>query len=293
MKLAIIGASGQLGMDLVLSGPRRGWDITAVAGRNELDISDATAVARFLHAARPDALINTAAFHNVDLCEKETGQAYKVNTLAVADLARGCEAAGIMLVQVGTDYVMEGAPENKPLPETACPRPKSIYAVTRYGGDMMTLAHAPRVGYVVRTCGLFGMAGCKLKGGLNFVDTMIAAARAGKPLRVVNDQIVAPTATDELSEQILDILREKPGPGLYHAVSHGECSWHEFAVRALDLAGLRVPVQAVSSSAFAAAAIRPTYSVLDNFRLRQYGLDKMGDWRTALERFIKNKYRQS
>ena len=293
MKLAVIGASGQLGVDLVLAGQKRGFDIAAVSGRRELDISDGAAVGRFLDGVKPDVLINTAAFHNVDLCEKETMQAYKVNTLAPADLARGCQAAGIMLVQVGTDYVMEGAPANKPLPETARPQPKSIYAITRYGGDMMTLAHAPGVGYVVRTCGLFGVAGCKLKGGLNFVDTIIAAARAGKPLRVVNDQIVAPTATDELAEQILTIVDERPGPGLYHAVSHGECSWHEFAAMALRLAGLQAPVQAVSSNAFAAAAIRPTYSVLDNFRLRQCGLDKMGDWHTALERFIRIKYRHS
>lgn len=290
MKLAIIGSSGQLGVDLVQVAEKAGFDVAAISGRGQLDIADSGAVATFLSDARPDVLINTAAFHNVDLCEKEPEQAYRVNTLAVAGLARVCEAAKIMLIQVGTDYVMEGAPENKPLPETARPQPKSIYAVTRYGGDMMTLAHAPNSGYVVRTCGLFGVAGCKLKGGLNFVDTMIAAARAGKTLRVVSDQIVAPTATDELAGQLLEIVRVRPGAGLYHAVSHGACSWHEFASCALKLAGMNVPIEAVSSSAFAAAAIRPSYSVLDNARLRTAGLERMGDWQTALARFVRTKY---
>ena len=290
MKIAIVGSTGQLGVDLVQTAQLQGHEVIAISGRAQLDIANTPAVQEFLQSAQPEAVINTAAFHNVDLCEKEAEQAYRVNTLAVAGLARACEAAGICFVQIGTDYVMEGAPENKPLPETACPRPKSIYAVTRYGGDMMTLAHAPKQGYVVRTCGLFGMAGCKLKGGLNFVDTMIAAARAGKHLRVVNDQMVAPTATDELAVQLLELVGQRPGPGLYHAVSHGECSWHEFACQALVLAGIKTPVEAVSSSAFAAPAIRPRYSVLDNARLRGVGLDRMGDWRTALERFVKAKY---
>ncbi len=290
MKLAIIGSTGQLGVDLVKAAEKATFEVAAVTGRSQLNIADHGAVAEFLSNVRPAVLINTAAFHNVDLCEKEPEEAYRVNTLAVAGLARACESAKIVLIQVGTDYVMEGAPDNKPLPETARPQPKSIYAVTRYGGDMMTLAHAPRFGYVVRTCGLFGMAGCKLKGGLNFVDTMIAAARAGKPLRVVSDQMVAPTATEELAAQLLEIVRVQPGPGLYHAVSHGACSWHEFATLALKLAGFQVPVQAVSSGVFAAPAIRPNYSVLDNARLRTLGLDRMGDWQTALARFVRAKY---
>ena len=290
MKLAIIGSSGQLGVDLVQAAKIAAFEVVAVTGRSQLDIADGGAVARFLSDVRPDVLINTAAFHNVDLCEKEPQEAYRVNTLAVAGLARACESGKILLIQVGTDYVMEGAPDNRPLPETARPQPKSIYAVTRYGGDMMTLAHAPGFGYVVRTCGLFGMAGCKLKGGLNFVDTMVAAARAGKTLRVVSDQIVAPTATDELAGQLLELVRVRPGPGLYHAVSHGACSWHEFATSALQLAGIHVPIEAVSSGAFAAPAIRPNYSVLDNARLRTAGLDRMGDWQSALARFVRTKY---
>jgi dTDP-4-dehydrorhamnose reductase len=193
-------------------------------------------------------------------------------------------------MQIGTDYVMEGWPACQPLAETAAVCPKSIYATSRFAGDCLTLAHAPQYGYVVRTCGLFGIAGCKLKGGLNFVDTIIAAAKAGKPLRVVNDQMVAPTATDSLARQIAALLEHQPGPGLYHAVSHGQCSWHEFAQTALQMAGLNQTAEPVSSAAFAAAAIRPRYSVLDNARLRALGLDLMEPWQKSLQLYIGQKY---
>ncbi len=116
----------------------------------------------------------------------------------------------------------------------------------------MTLAHAPTCGYVVRSCGLFGVAGCKLKGGLNFVDTMIKAARDGKPLRVVDDQTVAPTPTDDLARQlaaILDAGKSACPPGLYHAVSHGQTTWYNFAKTALELAKIPHTITPVLSSA--------------------------------------------
>ncbi len=290
MKIMVIGSSGQLGADIVEALPQAGYQVLPVSGRQDLDITNTTAFAGFLDQHRPDAVINTAAFHNVDLCEREVDNAYRVNTVAVRGLAVECQKRSVLFFQIGTDYVMDGPVDSKPLPETAPVHPKSIYALTRFGGDCMTLTHAPSVGYVVRTCGLFGMAGCKLKGGLNFVDTMITVARAGKPMRVVADQIVAPTATDDLAKQLILMIQRRPAPGLYHAVSHGQCSWHEFACAALAMAGIDHPIAPVSSSEFAAPAHRPSYSVLDNARLRKEGIDIMTDWRTSLRRYVEKKY---
>ena len=290
MKIAIIGSSGQLGHDLMRILPAAGLNAIGFSGRAELDIGNAAAVEAMLDTHQPDAVINTAAFHNVDLCESRPDEAWKINAVAVRDAAKACQKRKILWMQIGTDYVAEGWPGCQPIAENAAVFPKSIYAASRFAGDCLTLSHAPEYGYVVRTCGLFGLAGCKLKGGLNFVDTMIAAARTGKPLRVVSDQIVAPTATDTLSRQLAALLEHQPGPGLYHAVSHGQCSWHEFAQTALHMAGLQVTVEPVSSTAFAAAAIRPRYSVLDNARLRAVGLDLMEDWQKSLQRYIACKY---
>jgi dTDP-4-dehydrorhamnose reductase len=235
----------------------------------------------------------------------------------VREMAKACEAARVLFFQIGTDYVAEGYPENKPIPESAAVHPNSIYALTRYGGDCMTLTHAPSVGYVVRSCGLFGVAGCKLKGGLNLVDTMIKAARqgGGKKLRVVDDQIVAPTPTDDLAVQLAVMLEAAQSaaavavasslgggslarplssvrltPGLYHAVSHGETSWYNFAKTALELAGIPHEIEPVASSAYAAPAKRPRYSVLDNAKLRTLHLDQMRTWEEGLKRYISAKH---
>lgn len=300
MKIAIIGSSGQLGYDLVQllqndAEKARQHVVFAFSGRAELDITDASAFAQMIDSRQPDAVINTAAYHNVDLCEKETDAAYRTNVVAVREMAKICEAKAIRFVQIGTDYVAEGAPNGdlasaKPQPETAAVHPKSIYALTRFGGDCMTLAHAPKYGYVIRSCGLFGVAGCKLKGGLNFVDTMVKAAKDGKPLRVVDDQIVAPTPTDDLAKQIMLMLEKNAPTGLYHAVSHGQCSWYEFAKAALEFSGIQHKIEPVPSSVYAAPAKRPNYSVLDNARLRALDLDIMRDWRVSLKEFVSTKY---
>jgi dTDP-4-dehydrorhamnose reductase len=293
MRIAVIGTSGQLGFDLAKLLPTRGHELLPFAGRADLDITDAAAIDRMLDTRQPQALINTAAFHNVDLCEKETDAAYRTNVVAVREMARACERRGVIFVQIGTDYVVEGAPHNKPVPEAAPVRPNSIYSLTRFGGDCMTLTHAPTYGYAVRSCGLFGVAGCKLKGGLNFVDTMIAAARAGKPLRVVDDQTVAPTPTDDLAAQLALILEmglSKAPPGLYHAVSHGEATWYAFAKRALELASVPHQIEPVPSTVYAAPAKRPQYSVLDNAKLRALNLDIMRSWQEGLERYVRMKY---
>jgi dTDP-4-dehydrorhamnose reductase len=290
MRVVVIGSSGQLGVDLMAALHAARHEAIGYAGRAELDITKPEAVDAALSKCSPDAVINTAAFHHVDLCEQQPVDAYATNVLAVKHLAQQCEKRGILFMQIGTDYVMEGSPKDQPLPEDAPVAPASIYAVTRFGGDRMTLAHAPTTGYVVRTCGLFGVAGCKLKGGQNFVDTMVAGAKAGKRLRVVSDQIVAPTPTDDLAAQLALILDKQPGPGLYHAVAHGQCSWYEFAKRALELAGVPHFIEPVASITYDAPAKRPAYSVLDNRRLRSLGLDRMGPWETGLVRFIAKKY---
>jgi len=316
MKIAIIGTSGQLGFDLarLLPTPAGGnHTILPFSGRAELDITNPVAFTSMLSSQKPDAVINTAAFHNVDLCEKEADAAYRTNVLAVRDMAKACESTHTLFIQIGTDYVMEGDPAPsptqspgiaipatsslppRPLPESAPVSPTSIYALTRFGGDSMTLAHAPTTGYVVRSCGLFGIAGCKLKGGLNFIDVMIKLARqalsgTGKPLTVVDDQIVAPTPTDDLALQLAAILQHRLPVGLYHAVSHGQTSWYNFAQTALDLAKIPCQIQPVPSSSYPTPAQRPRYSVLDNAKLRAHNLDLMHPWQDSLARYIAAKY---
>src|SRR4051812_21899388 len=119
MKIAILGSSGQLGYDLMRLLPARRHDLRGFSGRAELDICDAATFTGMLDAEKPEAVINTAAFHNVDLCEKETDAAYRTNVVAVREMAKACESRGVVFVQIGTDYVVEGWPACKPVPESA------------------------------------------------------------------------------------------------------------------------------------------------------------------------------
>lgn len=295
MKIAVLGSSGQLGFDLVRELPGRGHEVMGLSGRRELDVLDSGAFERFLDEKAPHAVVNTASYHQVDLCEREVDLAYRTNVIAVREMAKACEKRGVKFVQIGTDYVVEGWPACKPVGEDKPVSPNSIYSLTRYGGDCMALAHAPTCGYAVRVCGLFGVAGCKLKNGFNFVDLMVKMAREKKPMKVVDDQVLSPTPTDQLAKQLAIILEEsgtggKLAPGLYHAVSHGETSWYNFAATALKLAGIDHPIEPVSTAAFAAAAKRPRYSVLDNAKLRAVNLDVMEPWQVGLERYVRIKY---
>ncbi len=295
MKIAVIGTSGQLGFDLHRLLPGAGHDVIPFSGRAELDITDPIAIHQTLERVKPDALINTAAFHNVDLCEKESDAALRTNVTAVRDLAKSCESRGITFIQIGTDYVTEGHPHNTPIPESCARSPHLHLRPHALWWRLHDPHPRPHLRLRRALCGLFGVAGCKLKGGLNFIDTMIKAAREGgpeKPLRVVDDQIVAPTPTDDLARQLAAILnagKTKCPPGLYHAVSHGETSWYNFAKTALELANVPHVIHPVASSVYAAPAKRPRYSVLDNAKLRALNLDLMRP-RESLARYLQQKY---
>ncbi|MCL2640308.1 MAG: sugar nucleotide-binding protein, partial [Phycisphaerales bacterium] len=140
MRIAVIGTSGQLGYDLARVLPGRGHDVLSFSGRQELDITNSAQFTEMLDGGRggkPDAVINTAAFHNVDLCETETDAAYRTNVVAVREMAKACEARKILFVQIGTDYVFGQHVGTSPIEESVAVSPNSIYALTRFGGDCM------------------------------------------------------------------------------------------------------------------------------------------------------------
>src|ERR1035437_2309708 len=143
MRIAVIGTSGQLGFDLARLLPTRGHTLLPFSGRNELDITSPTQFSSMLDQQRPQAVINTAAFHNVDLCETEADAAYRTNVLAIREMAKACEQRAVLFMQIGTDYVFGNLTTTMPIPESAPASPNSIYSLTRFGGDCLTLAHAP------------------------------------------------------------------------------------------------------------------------------------------------------
>jgi dTDP-4-dehydrorhamnose reductase len=244
----ITGGGGQLASDLELR-----VDGAVALSHAQLDIGDSEGLARAFEEHTPELVLNCAAFHNVDACEREPDQAWAINVRAVRELAQHCDSRGAKLVHLSTNYVFDGR-RPEPYGEDDLPSPRSVYALTKLAGEHAALAYAPGA-LVVRTAGLYGLAGSASKGG-NFVERMLARARNGDALRMVSDQRLQPTFTADLADAILAALDVE---GVVHLVASGACSWFEFTEAILDGAGLDVPVQPVETTG---AIDRPLNGVL-------------------------------
>jgi len=284
MKILLIGATGQLGGDLLRNNP--GHEIAA-PGRGELDLARRGEAARLIARLRPDTVINCAAFHNVPKCEEEPAQAFLINCVAVRDLAAACAAQGARLVTFSSDYVF-GGPRSEPWREDDKPFPLQVYGISRLAGEHAALATAPQHAVVIRTCGLYGRSGARSKGG-NFVDGRVADARAGKRIEMASEQVIAPTSTDDLSRAVLALLEKSPQPGIYHLVNEGSCSWYEFTREIVRLAGGKSEVVPVDRGGVTGRMRRPLYSVLANTKARVLGVT-LRPWREALAEYVRTKY---
>ncbi len=284
MKILVIGANGQLGTDLMCALPQAGHKVIG-ATRQTLDVRYADQVKRALNETRPQWVINTAAFHNVEQCEDEPAEAMLVNGSAVGVLARECSQRGVKLLHISTDFVF-GGEKRTPYVETDKPNPLSAYAKSKLEGEKQVQA-AGEQHLIVRTCGLFGHAGSKTRQG-NFIEKMIKRAQAREELRVVGDKIGTPSSTLDVTRAIDDLIAQDAS-GIYHVTNEGECSWHEFAQEALRLSGSSVRVKNVASAEFKTKAVRPAYSVLSKEKMYALGVAKMPDWREALQKYMNSR----
>lgn len=278
MRILVTGGHGQLSRDLVRNDAH---EVVAV-GRERLDITDPSAIRRALAAIRPDAVINTAAFHKVDLCESEPEQSFLVNAAAPQRLAAACQEAAITLLHISTDYVFDGT-RSTPYPESEPRRPLSVYGASKAAGEMAVLATSPRA-LVVRTTGLYGVGGQKTRQG-NFVETMLRLAASGNPVTVVADQVLTPSATTDVAAMMVALL-ESGAHGLVHATNSGQCSWYDFAAEIFRLSGLSVDLRPATQAERPLPARRPAYSVLAHDRLHSLGLPSPRPWQEALAQYL-------
>lgn len=279
MRILVFGGWGQLGTDLALAAEGR-HDL--VRPRHaEADVTDRGAVHAAIEAARPDAVVNAAAFHKVELCESDPERAFAVNAAGALHVARAARAAGARSLYVSTDYVFDGEVPGG-YPEAAPVSPVNVYGISKAAGEAAVRAFDP-VGIVVRVSGLFGHAGSAGKGG-NFVDNMLARARSGQPLQVVDDQVFAPTATRDLAERLLLLLERDVPPGTYHAANAGSCSWYRFARRAFELAGVTADIEPRPTGD--SPVRRPRASVLLDTSSARLGLPPARSWEDALAWYL-------
>lgn len=287
MRIAVVGAAGQLGRELCRLLPAAD---TFALTRAELDLHDEATAGGRLEALRPDVVVNCAADNRVDAAEADARDAVAVNALGVAALARHCRDHGALLVHVSTDYVFDGR-ATRPYTEDDAVGPLGAYARTKLAGELFAQALAPQHA-ILRVAGLYAEGGSRGKGG-NFVDKVLAQARAGKPLRIVSDQVTAPTWARDVAETMVRLVpRLADGTatyGVYHVTNAGACSWYEFAVAALEIAGVRAEVTPIDTAELAAPAPRPAYSVLANTRLAAAGLGALRPWREALAAYLTTK----
>jgi dTDP-4-dehydrorhamnose reductase len=283
-KVAIIGANGQLGADCVDAFTERGYEI-APLNHDRIDIVDAGLVDTVIGEEAPDIVVNTAAMHNVEGCEDQAAYAFSVNGIGSRNLAIAASTFRFRLIHISTDYVFDGA-KGSPYSESDLPAPLNVYGNTKLSGEHFVLAGAPDA-IVVRTSGLYGRSACRAKqGGLNFVQRMLQLARERGSVEVVSDQFVTPTYTYHLAHQIV-ALAESDLTGVVHATCQDECSWFDFAAEIFALAGVSVRLERTTSAAFPSKVKRPAYSVLDNVRMRDAGIDRMPHWKESLAVYLR------
>jgi len=286
MKIALIGVDGQLGTDINSYFAGKGIEIAGLVGLKDIDVCDYKVSESVLKKINPDFLINTAAFHDVDLCEDEALSALEVNVTGVKNLAMICREMDVPLMHFSTDYIFDGKKKN-PYIEDDRARPLSLYGISKLAGEQVMQYILDKY-YIIRLSGLYGRAGCVGKGNMNFVEMIIKMSENEREIMVVNDQILTPTSTVDVAEKLSELIQTGKY-GIYHMTNTGSCSWYEFAWEIIRLMKLSTKILPTTTEEFGAKARRPHYSVLDNLNLRKIGLADLRNWKEALKNYIRNR----
>jgi dTDP-4-dehydrorhamnose reductase len=282
MRIAVIGANGQLGQDLIAAFSESGDTVQGLT-HADMEIADLDATTRVLGEIKPQLVVNTAAMHHVENCENDPAKAFAVNALGARNLALASTKLDAALMHVSTDYVFDGA-KGRPYVEEDAPRPLNVYGITKLAAEHFART-ANTKHFVVRTSGLYGSSPCRAKGGLNFVELMLKLAKERGEVRVVDSEIVTPTCTAELARQMVR-LGHSDCYGLYHATAEGSCSWYQFAREIFTLTETPVRLEVAPPGAFPNKVARPTYSVLENQALKAQGLNIFRPWQESLREYL-------
>jgi dTDP-4-dehydrorhamnose reductase len=257
MRLLVTGGAGMLGQAVAAVATRLGHDVIALS-RADLDITDADHVRRVIAAAEPRAVINCAAWTDVDRAETAESVATAVNGEGAGNVARAAAESGARLVHVSTDYVFDGS-KRTPWVESDPVGPIGAYGRSKLVGEE-AVAAAGADHAIVRTAWLFGA------GGRNFVDTMLALGGDRDEVDVVADQVGSPTWAAHLAEGLVEVAERRGDVGVFHAAGAGACSWYELAVEIFARSGVRCRVRPTTAERFSRPAPRPAYSVLGSER---------------------------
>jgi len=275
VRLLITGAGGMLGHDLLAAAASAGHDATGLT-RRELDITDLSAVRAAVEAHAPDAVVNAAAWTDVDGAEAAEAQATEVNGTGAGNVALAAAGAGAFVVHVSSDYVFDGT-ATEPCAEDTPTAPRSAYGRSKLAGEDAVIAAAPGGHAVVRSSWLFGV------GGKNFVATMLRLGGERDEVTVVDDQVGCPTFTGHLAPALLEIA-ERRVAGILHVAGGGQGSWWDLAREAYDQAALVCTIHRGSTADLGRPAPRPAFSVLASTRA---DVPRLPDWREGVAAYLR------
>ena len=277
-KVAIFGSAGQLGTDLV-DVLRHGnkFDVIPLS-HADCDCTRADEVHGVLGRLRPEIVINSAAFVHVDDCEDHARTAFHVNAIGALNIARACVEHEAFCIYISTDYVFDGAKATAYI-ESDPTRPINVYGASKLAGEFLVQQTAPRW-LIVRSGSIFGRTGARAKGG-NFIETILAKAKIGESLTIVNDMRMSPTYTRDVAAALVQLL-ETGAEGIVHVANEGACSWYEFATQALELTSIQTTIAPVFSTEYPTRARRPKNSALQT----QRSLVKLRSWQAGLEAYL-------
>ena len=278
MRVAIVGATGQLGSDLV----KVFGDKAIPLSHADIEVKNLSSCIKALEEHSPDVVINCAAYVRVDDAEDEAEEAFAVNAVGAKNVALACERINATNVYISTDYVFDGT-KGKPYVESDLPNPINTYGLSKYAGEIFTKNYSSKY-YIIRVSSLYGVKGARGKGG-NFVETMIQKAKNGEEIRVVADMIMSPTYTKDAAEMIYKILERKLPYGVYHCSNSGSCSWYEFAKEIFNLLNMDFDVIPIKTSELTLKAKRPLHSAMKSEKLRAHNIQSP-HWKMGLKKYL-------
>ena len=281
MKVAVIGSAGQLGSEVCHAFATAGHDVSALS-HTEIRVEDPNSVREALCAEPPEAVVNCAAYVQVDESEDHAELAFRVNAVGALNVARVCNELGARCVYVSTDYVFDGD-RAEPYTEEDTPRPINVYGASKLAGEYLVRQGCPNW-LIIRVASLFGKAGARAKGG-NFIESVLAQTKKGASLRVVNDTRLSPTYAADAAAAIVP-LAQAATARIVHVTNSGVCTWYELAKKVMEVCRLDVAIEPVPSDAFRRRAARPRNSALSNSLAAEIVGRALPAWEDAVRRYL-------
>lgn len=281
-KILVTGCNGQLGREInrIYQGSSE-YEIfntdVACDHATKLDITNIDQVLELAREVKPYAIINCAAHTGVDACETDQDNAYRINAIGPRNLSIAATETGAKIVHISTDYVFEGNAK-KPYVEFDRPDPQGMYGATKLAGEQFVQQFAKDF-FIIRTAWLYG-------DGKNFVKTMLRLSETNDEVRVVGDQFGTPTSTAELAKAIR-VLLPTENYGLFHGTCEGSCNWADFAKEIFRLAGKDTKVKDITTAEYPTPAVRPAYSVLENYMFKLTTDFQFAQWQDAAAEYVK------